>query len=187
MRTIVIRGVRISVPDRLVKHRDGVRFISGVMYVPNEASTQFYSKQFFTPVAPKTTNLFSLQAAAYKLSSHLGDQATLEEALLWLRTGKKVPDDASPSKEKQKPKPKWRKATKEECTRYNRIEGQLARRCLGLYRDKVRDLVRSMRSNHLYLTKILAQCQAREKELKIMKADLQKTIEALKASPSKGK
>jgi hypothetical protein len=108
----------------------------------------------------------------------------LEEALFWLRTGKKV-SDASPIKEK--PVPKWRKATREECARYNRIEGQLARRCQGIYTDRLTDLVRSMRSNHLYLTKILAQCQAREKELKIMKADLQKTIEALKASPSKGK
>lgn len=57
MRTIVIRGVRISVPDRLVKHRDGVRFIAGVMYVPNEESTQLYSKQF-TPLAPEDDEPF---------------------------------------------------------------------------------------------------------------------------------
>lgn len=184
MRTIVIRGVRVSVPDRLVKHRDGVRFISGVMYVPNEEALQAYSKQI-TPLLQKK-GFFTLQGAVRKITDELGEKVSLEDALLWLQTGKKGPE-AVVSKEKQKPKPKWRKATKEECTRYNRIEGQLARRCLGLYRDKVRDLVRSMRSNHLYLTKILSRCQAREKELKIMKADLQKTLAALQASPSKGK
>lgn len=188
MKTIVIRGVRVSIPDRLVEHREGVRFISGVMYVLNEEALSENQKNStaLKSLSFRTKPLFSLQGAVRTISRELGAKASLEEALVWLHTGKKVPVSNSPQ-EKQKPVSKWRKATKEECARYNRIEGQLARRCIGLYRDKVKDVVRSMRSNHLYLTKFLAKCQAREKELKIMKADFQKTIEALQASLSKGK
>ena len=186
MKTIVIRGVRVSVPDRLVKHRDGVRFISGVMYVLNEECLR--EKKVALLNSLRTKPLFTLPGAIRRIVSELGAKVSLEDALWWLQTGEKPRDtEPAPTKEKQKPLPKYRKATKEECTRYNRLEGQLARRCQGIYTDRLKDLVRSMRSNHLYLTKILAQCQAREKELQIMKADLQKTIEALKASPSKGK
>ena len=177
MKTIVIRGVRVSVPNRFVVHREGVRFIAGVMYVPNEEALRRLSRQ--TTLSLQKKELFSLHGAISRLIGEVGKKSSLEEALSFLQTGS--------SKEKQKPVPKWRKATKEECARYNRIEGQLARRCVGIYASRIQDLDRQIRAGRRRLTQLQSEVFNRERALSTRKALFQKTIEALTAPLSQGK
>lgn len=177
MKTIVVRGIRVRIPNHFVTHRSGVMFICGVMHIKNDMHPDARTRPGIGH-KPFNQSFVTPQKAVRHLMTVLGESSSLEDAFHYLVTGKTKGTVSS----KEKPAPRWRKATKEECAQYNRKEGQLFRRCIGFINEQIRETTRLKRKKHLRLMHHTAAVRREQLALTQEAETLKKKVADLRAT-----